>query len=71
MMAHADRKTRRVKRGIDVLRDPEINKSIAFTDAERDALGLTGLLPSGCDTEETQVQRVMLQLGTKNTDLER
>ncbi|MBP1709110.1 MAG: NAD-dependent malic enzyme [Deltaproteobacteria bacterium] len=70
-MAHADRKTRRVKRGIDVLRDPEINKSIAFTDAERDALGLTGLLPSGCDTEETQVQRVMLQLGTKNTDLER
>lgn len=70
-MVQADSTTLRGKRGIDVLRDPEINKSIAFTEAERDALGLTGLLPSGCDTEETQVQRVMLQLGTKNTDLER
>jgi malate dehydrogenase (oxaloacetate-decarboxylating)(NADP+) len=70
-MAQADSTTLRGKRGIDVLRDPEINKSIAFTEAERDALGLTGLLPSGCDTEETQVQRVMLQLGTKNTDIER
>lgn len=70
-MAQADSTTLRGKRGIDVLRDPEINKSIAFSEAERDALGLTGLLPSGFDTEETQVQRVMLQLDTKNTDLER
>jgi len=59
------------KRGIDLLRDPQLNKSTAFTEAEREALGLTGLLPSGIDTEEIQVRRVMQQLGAKPTDLER
>ena len=43
------------KRGIDLLHDPQHNKSTAFTEAEREALGLTGLLPAGVDTEETQV----------------
>jgi malate dehydrogenase (oxaloacetate-decarboxylating)(NADP+) len=57
--------------GIDLLRDSEINKSTAFTEAEREALGLTGLLPSGVDSEATQVQRVMEQLAAKPTDLER
>src|ERR1700741_3853582 len=57
--------------GIDVLHNPEINKSTAFTEAEREALGLTGLLPSDIDTEEIQVRRVMQQLGDKPTDLER
>ena len=59
------------KRGIDLLRDPQLNKSTAFTEAEREALGLTGLLPAAVDTEETQVQRVLQQLGQKPTDLER
>ncbi|MDP1835235.1 MAG: NAD-dependent malic enzyme [Chlamydiales bacterium] len=59
------------KHGIEVLHDPELNKSTAFTDAEREALGLTGLLPSGVDTEEIQFQRAMQQLGFKTTDLER
>ena len=59
------------KRGIDVLHDSQYNKSTAFTEAEREALGLTGLLPSGVDTEEIQVSRVIQQLGTKTTDLER
>ncbi|MGO9110444.1 MAG: NAD-dependent malic enzyme, partial [Thermoguttaceae bacterium] len=59
------------KRGIDILRDPQLNKSTAFTDEERDALGLTGLLPAGVDNEENQVQRVLRQLGQKTTDLER
>lgn len=59
------------KHGIDVLHDSQINKSTAFTDAEREALSLTGLLPSGVDSEENQVRRVMHQLGTKPTDLER
>lgn len=57
--------------GIDVLHDPRINKSTAFSEAERDALGLTGLLPSGIDSEETQILRVMRQLDTKDTDLGR
>ena len=59
------------KRGIDVLRDPTLNKSTAFTEGEREALGLTGLLPSGVDSGETQVKRVMQQLAVKPTDLER
>ena len=33
------------RRGIAVLQDPGLNKSTAFTEAERQALGLTGLLP--------------------------
>ena len=59
------------KHGIDVLHDPGLNKSTAFTKAEREELGLTGLLPSGIDSQQTQVQRVMQQLGAKPTDLER
>ena len=36
------------KRGIDLLRDPQLNKSTAFTESEREALALEGLLPAGC-----------------------
>jgi hypothetical protein len=32
------------KRGIDLLHDPRLNKSIPFTEAERQALGLVGLM---------------------------
>jgi malate dehydrogenase (oxaloacetate-decarboxylating)(NADP+) len=70
-MALAERALGATQRGIDLLRDAEANKSTAFTEAEREALGLVGLLPSGIDTEETQVQRVMQQLSVKPTDLER
>jgi hypothetical protein len=38
--------------GVELLRDPQRNKSTAFTEAERKELGLTGLLPAGIDTEE-------------------
>src|SRR5262249_15539271 len=59
------------KCGIDLLRDPQLNKSTAFSEAEREALGLTGLLPAAVDGEETQVRRALQQLGQKPTDLER
>src|SRR5258707_14461160 len=58
-------------RGIELLRDPQHNKSTAFSEAEREEVGLTGLLPAGVDTEETQVRRALQQLGYKPTDLER
>ncbi|MBV9035913.1 MAG: NAD-dependent malic enzyme, partial [Acidobacteriaceae bacterium] len=58
-------------RGIELLHDPLQNKSTAFTEEEREQLGLTGLLPAGIDTEDTQVQRVLQQIGAKPTDLER
>ena len=58
-----------LKRGIEVLQDPTVNKSTAFTEAEKQELGLIGLVPDGFETEDLQLQRVLLQLGQKNTDL--
>src|SRR6516225_4438720 len=59
------------KRGIELLQDPSLNKSTAFTDSEKDMLGLTGLLPDITEAEDLQLQRVMLQLSHKNSDLDR
>jgi len=58
-------------RGIEVLQDPRLNKSTAFTEAEKQALGIVGLLPDVTETEDLQLQRVNLQLAQKPTDLER
>ena len=58
-------------RGANLLHDPRLNKSTAFSEAEREAMGLIGLLPEGVDTEELQLQRVHVQLSQKTTDLER
>lgn len=59
------------KRGIEILSDPALNKSTAFTVQEREALGLTGLVPEVTEAEDRQLQRVMLQLSHKTTDLDR
>ena len=59
------------KRGIDLLHDPALNKSTGFTEAERQALGLVGLVPDVTESEDLQLRRVMQQLGHKNTDLDR
>jgi malate dehydrogenase (oxaloacetate-decarboxylating)(NADP+) len=59
------------KRGIDVLRDPRINKSTGYTEAERRALGLVGLVPDVTESIDTQLSRVLLQLKHKATDLDR
>jgi hypothetical protein len=45
------------KRRVELLRDPEFNRSTASTEEEREAFGLTALLPSGVVTEDIQVQR--------------
>jgi malate dehydrogenase (oxaloacetate-decarboxylating)(NADP+) len=59
------------KRGIDLLHDPELNKSTGFTEAERQTLGLVGLVPDVTESIETQLARVLLQLKSKPNDLER
>jgi malate dehydrogenase (oxaloacetate-decarboxylating)(NADP+) len=59
------------KRGSEVIQDPALNKGTAFSDSEKQALGLIGLLPDVTETEDLQLQRVMLQLSEKPTDLER
>jgi malate dehydrogenase (oxaloacetate-decarboxylating)(NADP+) len=59
------------KRGIDLLHDPKVNKSTGFTEAERQTLGLVGLVPDVTESIETQLDRVLQQLKDKPTDLER
>jgi malate dehydrogenase (oxaloacetate-decarboxylating)(NADP+) len=63
--------TKTSKRGIELLRDPALNKSTAYTAAEKEELGLIGLVPDVTETEDIQLQRVLAQLAQKNTDLER
>ena len=57
--------------GVDLLRDPALNKGTAFTQAERDALGLNGLLPPRVHTMEEQVQRELLRVRKQPDDLAR
>ena len=52
-----------------VLNDPLRNRGVAFTLAEREALGLTGRLPSGVLTLEEQARRAWLQLQAQGSDL--
>ena len=59
------------KQGLDLLQDSLLNKSTAFSEAEKQALGLVGLVPDVTETEDLQLRRVMMQLGHKNTDLDR
>src|ERR1700740_2412049 len=63
--------TSTAKHGTELLRDPSLNKSTAFSEAEKQALGLVGLIPDVTETEDLQLQRVNLQLAEKPTDLER
>ena len=57
-------------RGMALLRDPLLNKGTAFTEAERDALGLRGLLPTHVLSMDEQVARVMTNLRGLPNDLE-
>src|ERR1700739_2534534 len=59
------------KRGIELLQDPSLNKSTAFTEADKEELGLVGLVPDLTETEDLQLRRVRLQWAEKPTDLER
>jgi malate dehydrogenase (oxaloacetate-decarboxylating)(NADP+) len=52
-----------------LLRDPLLNKGTAFTEAERDALGLHGFLPAHVFTMQTQVERVLTNLRSLPSDL--
>jgi len=58
-------------RGMALLRDPLLNKGTAFTEAERDALGLRGFLPAHVLSMQEQVERVLTNLRNLPTDLEK
>ncbi len=57
-------------RGASLLTDPLLNRGTAFTEAERDALGLRGLLPPRVFTLEEQVQRALGSLRGKPNAIE-
>jgi malate dehydrogenase (oxaloacetate-decarboxylating) len=57
--------------GQRLLDDPLLNKSSAFSEAERRELGLTGLLPLHISTIEEQLSRVYENYQRKDSDIER
>jgi malate dehydrogenase (oxaloacetate-decarboxylating)(NADP+) len=58
-------------RGVRLLHDPVRNKGTAFSEGEREALGLRGLLPPRVLTQDLQAERVITNLRGKPTDLDR
>ncbi len=58
-------------KGFDVLHNPRLNKSTAFTDEEIERYELRGLIPPVRCSQETQMQRVLENLRRKGSDIER
>ena len=57
--------------GFSRLHDPALNKSTAFTRAERERFRLRGLLPASIGTQDVQINRVLGNLRRKASDIER
>lgn len=57
--------------GYELLADPQLNKGTAFSETERDAFDLHGLLPPNVSTLDEQVSRRLQALRRFETDLER
>jgi len=62
---------RELPTGVSLLRDPTLNKGTAFTERERDVLGLRGLLPPRVHTQEEQVQRTLHNIRRQQSDLDK
>ena len=58
-------------RGVKLLHDPLRNQGTAFSDAERNALGLQGLLPPRVMSQDAQVLRILANYAQKPNDLEK
>jgi malate dehydrogenase (oxaloacetate-decarboxylating)(NADP+) len=57
--------------GMGILQDPALNKGTAFTESERDALHLRGLLPPRVFSQDEQLGRVLENFRRKPTSLEK
>src|ERR1700761_5452445 len=69
--ATANSKTIDPPRGLALLRDPLLNRGTAFTEGERDELGLRGFLPAHVLSMDEQVARVLTNLRSLPNDLEK
>ena len=58
-------------RGYDIIDDPALNKSTAFSRAERESLGLRGLLPHTVGSMDKQERRSLENMRRKAYDIER
>lgn len=58
-------------RGVELLRQPLLNRGSAFSHEERRALGLEGLLPAVVSSQDRQAERVYAQIARKTDPLER
>ena len=58
-------------KGLALLHDPLLNKGTAFTEAERDALGVRGLLPPHVLSQDEQAERALGHIRRQPTDLEK
>ncbi|OIM15123.1 NAD-dependent malic enzyme, partial [Oenococcus oeni] len=56
---------------VSILNDPFINKGTAFTEAEREELGLNGLLPAKVQALQEQVDQTYAQFQSKVSNLEK
>ncbi len=61
----------RLPLGVAVLRDPAFNKGSAFTEEEREALGIEGLLPPRVISMEQQLNRALGNLRRKPNNLDK
>jgi len=59
------------EKGVALLHDPALNKGTAFTEAERDAFGLRGLLPPRPLTLEQQAVKILENSRRKSNPIER
>ncbi|XP_016050072.1 NADP-dependent malic enzyme, mitochondrial isoform X2 [Erinaceus europaeus] len=59
------------KRGYDVIRNPHLNKGMAFTLEERLQLGIHGLIPPCFLSQDVQLLRVMRSYERQQSDLDR
>ncbi|XP_061195599.1 NADP-dependent malic enzyme-like [Saccostrea echinata] len=58
-------------RGVDILRDPLLNKEMGFTLRERQILGIHGLIPPAMRTQEEQSHNVLLNFNRWSNDLDK
>lgn len=61
----------KLPRGKALLWDPTLNKGTVFTEKERDALRLRGLLPPRVFSVEERIQHIINNVRRKSTDLEK